>query len=321
MLHKPRSAGNVRHRVDPSVGRISSVRGSLAAIVALSCAFLLSSSLSSLFAERTVVLAREKSPYAIVSVVEKGRLRFLKLDDRVQSAMDPGHPYHMPYTYSQLMGTAVAAWPGSATDRPVQVLIIGLGGGTLSRHLTHRYPRAEIHVAELDPVVVKFARQFFALDRRVRVHVGDGRRHLADNTKRYDVIALDAFGPDYIPPALMTQEFLELVRSRLTPGGLLCVNTWVSSRWSLHETRTYQEVFPVVLELLHPDEPTSNRILIAGPSVPSVDEVKAHALATEQRKRFAEFSVKHILEGLRRLDVRPPVAVLTDSNVHSLIKK
>ncbi len=264
------------------------------------------------------MIAKERSPYALVTVVERGRLRLLELDGRVQSAMDPHDPDYMPYTYSQLMGTAVAAWPGSQNDAPAEMLVVGLGGGTLPRHAVQRYPRLSMYVVELDPVVVKFAKAHFGIGDRMQITVMDGRRFLETNTRRYDIIALDAFGPKYIPPSLMTREFLEVVRARLKPGGLLTVNTWVSSRWSDLETRTYQEVFPLVFELLHPDEPTSNRILVAGPAVPSMEALRSQALATDRRKKFREFSVPRILSGLRLLSKRSDVPVLTDENVRRL---
>ena len=38
--------------------------------------------------------------------------------------------------------------------------------------------------------------------------MGDGRRYLADNERRWDVIVIDAFFADAIPAHLVTQEFL-----------------------------------------------------------------------------------------------------------------
>ena len=303
----------------PSLARPGRSNGLILGVV-LGCGILLGEC-AAVFAQTERVLARQKSPYAVVSVVERGRLRFLLLDGRIQSGMDPRRPSHMPYTYSRLMGTAIAAWPGSAVDAPADVLVVGLGGGTLSRHLVRRYPNAHVEVAELDPVVVTFARKYFSVAERIAVHVGDGRKYLENHSKKYDVIALDAFGPNYIPPALMTREFLMLVKSRLKPGGLLTVNTWVSSRWTDHETRTYQDVFPVLLELLHPDEPTTNRILIAGPSVDSVEGVGRRARASAAKKRFTEFSVSRILQGLSHRDDRTKGKVLTDANVRSVLEQ
>lgn len=299
-------------------GRLAQLPVLLTTLVALAMA---GSACQPTSAEQARLLAQKRSPYSVVSVEERGTTRYLKLGDLIQSAWDPKRPRRMPYPYSKLMATAVAGWPGSAQDQPASFLMIGLGGGTLTRHLSERYPRLAMTVVELDPVVVEFAKKYFGVSPKIEVHVADGRAFLEKNLRRFDIIALDAFSENYIPPALMTREFLVLVASRLKPGGLLLVNTWSTSRWRDYETRTYQEVFPVLLELTHPDAPNSNRILIAGPAATSSAGLRMHALATHKKKNIDEFSVPHILTGLTHLTQRPKADVLTDANVHRIVKQ
>jgi spermidine synthase len=128
---------------------------------------------------------------------------------------------------------------------------------------------------ELDPVVVDVARRFFRLpqDKRLRVEVEDGRRYLVKNDRRYDVIVLDTFFEDGIPFHLTTREFLELVRSRLNPGGVVMTNTIGSLRGNGSKLfraiyRTYRSVFPTVA--VHPvdagetSDEQQNLIIVAG---------------------------------------------------------
>ena len=61
--------------------------------------------------------------------------------------------------------------------------------------------------------------------------------------QRYDLIMLDAFDHEYIPEHLLTQEFLQEVKSLLAPGGVLAANTFSSSRLYDHESTTYAAVF------------------------------------------------------------------------------
>jgi spermidine synthase len=106
------------------------------------------------------------------------------------------------------------------------------------------------------------------------VHVEDGRRFLTKNDRRWDVIAIDAFYSDSIPFHLTTHEFLELVRDRLAPGGVVVTNALGAVRGKDSKLlralyRTYRTVFPTVL--LHPVhqqqewQPTEylNQILVA----------------------------------------------------------
>ena len=79
---------------------------------------------------------------------------------------------------------------------------------------------------ELDPDVVDAAYTWFKLPRdpRLRVEVDDGRRFLQRTDERYDVIMVDAFYSDGVPFHLTTLEFVELMRERLTPGGVIATN-------------------------------------------------------------------------------------------------
>jgi len=54
--------------------------------------------------------------------------------------------------------------------------------------------------------------------------INDGRKFLADLRDKTDFIVLDAYNGDTIPFHLITREFFELVRSRLTTDGLLAIN-------------------------------------------------------------------------------------------------
>src|SRR4030095_4406043 len=84
-----------------------------------------------------------------------------------------------------------------------------------------------IEAVELDPVVRDVAYRFFALPRdpRLKVTVDDGRHFLDTLDERWDAILIDAFFADAIPFHLFTNEFMELARSRLTPGGVVMTNT------------------------------------------------------------------------------------------------
>ena len=138
------------------------------------------------------------------------------------------------------------------------------------------FPQLRLHAVELDPVVVDVAYRYFELPRdpRLQVDVGDGRRFLAGNEKRWDVIVIDAFFADSIPAHLVTQEFLALARSRLAPGGVVVTNAigaiaGPGSKLFRSIYKTYRTAFPSVL--VHPailpgdegEEQFRNLILVA----------------------------------------------------------
>ena len=124
-------------------------------------------------------------------------------------------PYRTRYRYTDLFHLGIAYNP-SARD----VLFVGLGAGSSEKRMWRDFPQLRLHAVELDPVVVDVAYRYFGLPRdpRLQVDVGDGRRFLAGNEQRWDVIVIDAFFADAIPAHLVTQEFLALARSRLGAG-------------------------------------------------------------------------------------------------------
>jgi len=109
-------------------------------------------------------------------------------------------------------------------------------------------PDANIEVVELDPAVVKVAKQFFNFQTgpKLTVTTEDGRVFVKKALKketRYDLVMLDAFEDDYIPEHLLTQEFLTEVKSILMPGAVVAANTFSSSGLYPSESATYAAVF------------------------------------------------------------------------------
>jgi predicted O-methyltransferase YrrM len=206
-------------------------------------------------------------------VLEDESSRYLRFDNSLQSAMWLERPFGTRYRYTDFFHLGLAYKPDARN-----LLMIGLGGGSAVKRLWREFPRLQVHAVEIDPVVVDVARRYFALPDhpRLQVDVQDGRRFLAKDSRRWDVIALDAFYSDSIPFHLVTREFLELARSRLAPGGVIVANTigaieGADSRLFRAMLRTYRSTFPTVL--VHPeiefgegsdgDDLTRNLIIVA----------------------------------------------------------
>jgi hypothetical protein len=104
--------------------------------------------------------------------------------------------------------------------------VLGLGIGAMAPIGAER--GWELTFIELDPAVAELARQHFSfLDdcgARCGVVIGDGRIELARDSKRYDVIVLDAFSSSAVPIHLLTKEAFALYAERLRPRGILAVH-------------------------------------------------------------------------------------------------
>jgi spermidine synthase len=217
------------------------------------------------------VVYRKDTEYHRLYVIDEGGTRHLRFDSSFQSAMELAHPFKAAFEYTNYFDLGLAYHPGTRN-----VLFIGLGAGSAPKRMWRDFPALDIDVVEIDPEVARVARRYFSFPRhpRLRVHVEDGRRFLTKNDRRWDVIAIDAFYSDSIPFHLTTHEFLELVRDRLAPGGVVVTNALGAVRGKDSKLlralyRTYRTVFPTVL--LHPVheqqewQPTEylNQILVA----------------------------------------------------------
>ncbi|WNJ98031.1 fused MFS/spermidine synthase [Vibrio ruber] len=222
------------------------------------------------FSAQSEVIYTQKSLYRDIAVVEKDGLRCLVFalvkGDSVQTCQyQDEHDQRLVYSYSQMVMGGLLLNP-----HPQRILVIGLGGASIPNVLTQLYPDAEMDIVELDPGVVKVARDYFHFQEtpQTSVAVADGRvfvKRALLRKKKYDFIILDAFTGDYIPEHLMTREYLQEVQRLMTEDGVLVANTWSSSRLYAHESETYRQVFgPFFNFKIKQEQNYGNRIIIVG---------------------------------------------------------
>ncbi len=218
----------------------------------------------------------EKSKYRDIAVIQNGDRRCLLFNvhrgDRNQTCMFVSEPDRLVFDYTRMSFAGLLVKPD-----PKRILIIGLGGGSLPMTFASLFPDAQIDTVEIDDAVVKVAREYFFFEEteNMTVYVDDGRpfiKRASIRKQSYDYIILDAFSGDYIPEHMLTEEFLEEVKSIMTEDGVLVANTFSTSRLYDHESVTYQRVFD---EFFNFKLPTSgNRIIIAKLNgLPSQDQL------------------------------------------------
>ncbi len=108
--------------------------------------------------------------------------------------------------------------------KPFSSFFIGGGSYSVPRAWAARETGA-VTVSEIDPEVTRLAARDFWFDPdSAEILHEDARRALLVRDARYDVIVGDAFADIAVPAHLVTREFFELVRSRLTEGGVYLMN-------------------------------------------------------------------------------------------------
>ncbi|MEO5887332.1 MAG: fused MFS/spermidine synthase [Anaerolineales bacterium] len=107
-----------------------------------------------------------------------------------------------------------------------RIAIVGLAAGTTARQMTAVYGNIPIDGYELDPKIVEVGQKYFGMTMpNLNIVIGDGRLNLERSDHKYDIIAVDAYRPPYIPPHMTTREFFEICASHLADNGVLTLNS------------------------------------------------------------------------------------------------
>lgn len=162
-----------------------------------------------------------------VDISEENGVRSLHFGSHtVQSAMRLNRPYDLEVEYTRRMMGFLLFHP-----EPKNALLIGLGGGSLSKFIHHHLPETRSVTVEINPQVVAAARSFFHLppdDERFSVVIGDGAAYVAAHPESCDVLLLDGFDEHSQVEALATQDFYDRCFEALTSDGMMVVNLWGS---------------------------------------------------------------------------------------------
>lgn len=199
------------------------------------------------------VIHRVNSFYHQIEVTERTGMtdpeRYLKLDSTMEGGirvrdgglvLDYQHYWHLAEMNEEL--------------KLQRALFIGAGAFGMPNEVSRLHPDAKVDVVEIDPAVIEVGRKFFKLDEhpRVQAHAGDARHYLKHSEGGYDLIFGDAYnGVRHIPAHLVTQEFFQEVKSRLSHNGVFLMNVISAVQGDKaellsHVLTTVRSVFPHV---------------------------------------------------------------------------
>lgn len=137
---------------------------------------------------------------------------------------------------------------------PQEILVIGMASGAWTQVLAHHPQAKHVTAVEINGGYLKIIKQHpevssLLANPKVSIFIDDGRRWLRRNPGRtFDLIVMNgSFHWREFSSALLGQEFLELVRSRLNPGGILLWNLSGSGR----AAKTGLTVFPHTMMVMN----------------------------------------------------------------------
>jgi len=148
-----------------------------------------------------------------------------------QSSMIIDDPNHLNSFYAQaMMGLLLF------NDSPKDILMIGLGGGTITKYLLHQFSDCKIKVIEFRSSVLKVARSHFQLplDPRLKVKIGCGGEYVSKQSlqteEQHDLMVIDAFDHQGMALEVSSEKFFDDCRILLKDDGMLAINLWGTNK-------------------------------------------------------------------------------------------
>jgi spermidine synthase len=199
------------------------------------------------------LLMEGETAYNYIQVQEDPRsYRYLYLNEG-QGVHSIYHPTQYRYggTWDYFL-TAPYYNAGQTPDQVDSLLVIGLAAGTIPRQYQHVYGDIRMVGVEIDPGIIQAGVDYFEMNPAempsLHVEAQDGRYILTQLNEDFDVIAIDAYRPPYIPWHLTTVEFFQEVREHLTERGVVAINVGRTP-----EDRRLVNALTNVLLMVYPD--------------------------------------------------------------------
>ncbi|HSR30398.1 MAG TPA: fused MFS/spermidine synthase [Anaerolineae bacterium] len=230
------------------------------------------------------LLYETESAYNYIQVVEWGDEVWLKLNE--------GQGLHSIYDPNSVLVGGIWDYfliapyfnnPPYTADQVSSLALVGSAAGTVPKQYTAVYGPIPIDGAEIDPEIIRVGREYFDMNEpNFNAVAQDGRYFLVNSSEKYDVIAIDAYRPPYIPFHLTTQEFFRQVREHLTENGVVAINVGrTRTDWSLVEVlaSTLKAEFPNVylVDLAQPGQDLINVLVVATNQPTKLENLAANA--------------------------------------------
>ncbi len=207
------------------------------------------------------LLEVRQSIYAEIRVLDFGESRHLLIDGGTHTVVNPSN-WNSLFQYVPVMDI-----PKFLYDKPGDVLLLGLGGGSIAKNYSKN--GWNVDAVEIDQDVADIAKKYFGLvSQEANITIADARRYLRNHVKKYDLIIVDAYGSGYIPFHLVSSESFELIKNRLKPMGTVAVNINTIG-WndkivdSIGVTMNSQFTNVIALPIAEPPNTIGNLVLLA----------------------------------------------------------
>ena len=156
-----------------------------------------------------------------IRIVDVGSTRKMVVGNTIQS-INPDSPA-CPKLYWGQMSDSIEERFADIQN----ILILGLGGGTLAHLLSRAYPDVDITSVEYDEVMIQLAREYFYVDKipnhkiihedALRIVVEPEENDITPSS--LDLLIVDVLNGDKYPDLGKTGNFISAVKRLIRPGG------------------------------------------------------------------------------------------------------
>ena len=257
------------------------------------------------------VLDSKESIYNLIRIVKEGRKTKLYLNE--------GHGYHSVKIDDSILAEGVwdyfLGMPAMLPEQPekMNVLIIGLAGGTISNLYTHFLgDRVHIDGVEIDAEITRLSAKHFSMGKKqLDIYHEDGRTFLRGKRGPYDIIMIDAYKQPYVPWHLTTVEFFEACKKSLKPNGLLGINvatlkkqSTIKDNLEVSLSKNFKELHNIKIENF--DIEFTNNIIVASDVMPITKGL------SQRFKAAPEDLMNRIQSKIEKVKLNPNAKAFTD---------
>ncbi|MFZ0942412.1 MAG: fused MFS/spermidine synthase [Syntrophobacteraceae bacterium] len=253
------------------------------------------------------LLESVESQYNNIKVYKSGSyvtMKFSRANSEFsESTINTSNSMELPLSYNRTIMAALAYAPDCK-----KILMVGLGGGAITRYINTFMPGVDITNVELDRDVIRLAKQYFGVQEsnNFRIIESDGRIYLKQNMDtKYDIVILDAFRGGYIPFHLLTKEYFSLIKEHLNTNGCVVLNLHTNSELYDSTIVTLKDTFANI------DSYIDGITIVYDGQKRSRDSLAANAKTIQDKYGFY-YDMNKIIHLTSDLTYNPDAKLLTD---------
>lgn len=257
------------------------------------------------------LIERVETPYNSIFIFRYGSIIIMSHQGKkrsiIQSIINLENEKELPAIYTQIMPVGLVY-----VDNPMDILMLGLGGGMTTRYIQRYFPGSSFKVVELDRGVIELAKKYFKVKETegYKIIEGDARVYLNRNKDQHDIIMIDAFRGGYVPFHLLTKEFYNLVKDRLKDDGCFVLNLDHTTKLFESSLKTLHSVFESVDVYTSPG--IGNAIAVAYNRAKLSKLFLIERAISLQREHNFYYDMHDTVLMRRNVEITPEAKLLTD---------